>query len=56
LFTVKLHTGKFEVTPAATGMKPELTPLGIAWHGLAKVDCVTVWFFAINWNWMVSPT
>jgi len=53
LFTVKLHVGKFVVVPEGTGSKPELTPtVGevICWHGLAKVDCVTVWFLAINWN------
>jgi hypothetical protein len=24
-------------------------------HGLAKVDCVTVWFTCWNWNVIVSP-
>lgn len=24
-------------------------------HGSAKLDCVAVWFFAINWNVTVSP-
>jgi len=24
-------------------------------HGLAKVDCVTVWFFCWNWKVTVSP-
>ena len=28
----------------------------MGWHGLSKVDCVTVWFAGANWNWTMSPT
>jgi len=56
--TVKLQTGS-DVAFAATGMKPESIPrvgVVICWHGAAKVDWVTVWFLAANWNATVSPT
>jgi hypothetical protein len=39
------------LAPAVTGMKPDLIPvtfdmiLLMGTQGLAKVDCVTVWFF-----------
>ena len=36
------------VVPAATGMKPESPPPATGAHGAASVDCVTVWFFAVN--------
>jgi hypothetical protein len=41
------------LAPAATGMKPDLIPvtfdmmLLMGTQGLAKVDCVTVWFCTI---------
>jgi len=41
---------------AATGWKPELTPPASGWHGAAKDDCVTVWFFGAKVNVTVSPT
>jgi len=46
---------------AATGMKPEKTPVmlewrAIGWHGWSKVDWVTVWFAGANWNCTISPT
>ena len=50
------------VSVALTGMKPEKMPatLLLVWamgvQGLAKLDCVTVWFPAANWNCTMSPT
>jgi hypothetical protein len=46
---------------AATGRKPEwkpvtlvlVTPMGV--QGAPKVDCVTVWLPAWNWNCTNSP-
>ena len=45
---------------ALTGIKPEKTPVTlecreIGWHGLSKLDCVTVWFLGMNWNCTMSP-
>jgi len=54
---VILHDGNW-VAPAGTAWKPESTPaLGVVMieHGLANVDCVTVWFLARNSKLMVSP-
>lgn len=56
------HCGKV-VEPLATGRKPELIPIigGFAvvfciWlQGVTNVDCVAVWFLAINWKVTVSP-
>ena len=50
LLTVIVHCWNW-VAPAATGWKPESTPrepsgLVKFAHGAAKVDWVTVWFFA----------
>jgi len=48
----------FHVTPAlpsGLGMKPESIPPAMALHGSAKVDCVAVWFFCMNWNSTTSP-
>lgn len=28
----------------------------MGWHGWSKVDCVTVWLPAANWNCTMSPT
>lgn len=36
--------------------KLESKPLGIAWHGVWRVDWVTVWFFVLKVNVTVSPT
>jgi hypothetical protein len=44
------------VAPAATGWKPESTPPDMGWHGAVNDDCVTVWFFGLKTNEMVSPT
>jgi hypothetical protein len=43
------------VALAATGWKPESAPLASGWHGAAKDDCVTVWFFGEKTNSTVSP-
>jgi hypothetical protein len=45
---------------AAAGRKPEWKPVTLlcipmGWHGWSKVDCVTVWLPAWNWNWICSP-
>lgn len=45
---------------AATGKKPEWKPVTLlfmptGWHGLSKVDWVTVWLPARNWNCTNSP-
>lgn len=40
---------------AATGWKPESAPFASGWHGAAKDDCVTVWFFGLKTNVTVSP-
>jgi hypothetical protein len=40
---------------AVTGWKPESAPLASGWHGAAKDDCVTVWFFGEKTNSTVSP-
>ena len=42
--------------PSGLGMNPESIPPAIALQGAAKDDCVTVWFFCMNWNSTVSPT
>jgi len=52
--------GKPLVTPAATGMKPDMKPavpveFERGTQGLAKFDCVTVWFFCLKLNVTVSP-
>jgi hypothetical protein len=49
----------FQVTPAlpsGLGMKPESIPPSIFSHGLANVDCVTVWFFCMKTKETMSPT
>lgn len=49
------------VALADTGMKPDFMPvtldmmLFMGTQGLSKVDCVTVWFFAWNWNCTHEP-
>jgi hypothetical protein len=51
-------TVMFQVTPglpSGLGMKPESIPPSIFLHGSAKVDCVAVWFFCMNWNTTMSP-
>ncbi len=45
MLTVKVHCMKV-VELGGTNWNPESTPLGIAVHGVGKVDWVTVWFFA----------
>jgi len=57
-----VYVGNPVVTVSATGMKPESNPVcpvveveAMDLHGLAKVDCVTVWFFCWNWKVIVSP-
>lgn len=40
-----------ESKPVCPVVEVEAIPL----HGLAKVDCVTVWFFCWNWKVIVSP-
>jgi hypothetical protein len=55
---VTFHVGAFAtVTPAGTEMKPESKPPDSGWHGLAKDDCVTLWFPGepLNWKEIVSP-
>jgi len=46
---------------AAAGRNPEWKPvtllcMAIGWQGWSKVDWVTVWLPARNWNWTASPT
>ena len=43
--------------------KPESNPTFVPFvavarfvHGVLKRDCVTLWFFAWNWNWTTSPS
>jgi len=54
LSMVMLHAGKL-VAPAATGLKPELTPLFKKVQGAANEDSVTEWFLERNSKLTVSP-
>jgi len=42
-------------TPLAVGTKPEKNPPAKGTQGLAKDDCVTVWFFGKYENTISSP-
>ena len=48
---------KLSVSVELSGMgsKPESMPPSSGWHGESKDDCVTVWFFEIKVNVIVSP-
>ena len=61
-FTRTVKVGK-AVALAETGMKPESKPTCPEVEvevrerqGALKEDCVTVWFFTMNWKVIVSPT
>lgn len=55
MLTVKLYSGTVDASEEA-GWNPESMPVLSLVHGSLKLDWVTVWFPATNWNEITSPS